>query len=325
MKALQFDRCGDPLKVLKLKEIPDPQPESDEVRVKITYRPINPSDLYFISGEYGIKPHLPATPGFEGTGYIDALGANVTNLYIDQRVIPVQIAGTWQEYVIAKPQQLIPLPNELSDQTAAQMLINTITAFILCTKELVLKPDQWLLQTAAGSTLGRIVLQIAKLQGFKTLNFVRRREQIEELINLGADAVICTEDQDVIQQVMKITQKGAHAGIDSVGGRTGSLALQSLRSGGTLIVYGLLSRELTPINGRDIIFKETIIRGFWLDRWFRRTPPDEMLATFNELMELAVNQQVVPPVEAEYDLPDFKAAIEHSLRPGRQGKVLMRS
>jgi NADPH2:quinone reductase len=325
MKVLRFKKLGDPLRVLKLEEVIDPQPGPNEVRIRITYRTINPSDLYFISGEYGLKPQFPATPGFEGTGFIDALGTNVTNLKVGQRVIPFGVSGTWKEYLIAQPGQVIPIPDELADQTAAQLLINPITAFILCTKELTLQRDNWFLQTAAGSTLGRIVLQLAKLKGFKTVNFVRRREQVDELLELGADAVICTEDKDVIQQVMKITKKGAHAGIDSVGGRTGSLALQSLRPGRTLIVYGLLSRELTPINTRDMIFKQTIIRGFWLNDWFKRTPPDEIFATFNQLMELATNQQIIPPVEAEYDLTDFKAAIEHSMRPGRHGKVLMRS
>ncbi len=325
MKALQFEKTGDPLQVLKLEEIPDPEPRPDEVRVKITYRTINPSDLSFISGEYGFKPHFPATPGFEGTGYIDAVGAKVTNLAVGQRVIPFGITGTWKEYLIAKPGQVIPIPEKLTDQTAAQLLINPLTAFILCTKELSLKRDTWLLQTAAGSTLGRIVLQLAKLRGFKTLNFVRRREQIDELLELGADAVICTEDKDVIQQAIKITSKGAHAGIDAVGGRTGSLALQSLRPGGTLIVYGLLSRELTPINTRDMIFKETLIRGFWLNGWFQRTSLDQALATLNELIKLAINQDLVPPVEAEYDLTEFVAALQHSLRPGRHGKIILRS
>lgn len=325
MKVLQFEKLGDPLRVLKLEEVPDPEPGPNEVRIRITYRTINPSDLYFISGEYGIKPQFPATPGFEGAGQIDALGANVTNLEVGQRVIPFGVSGTWKEYLIVKPGQVIPIPDELPDQTAAQLLINPLTAFILCTKELPLKRDNWLLQTAAGSTLGRIVLQLAQLNGFKTLNFVRRPEQVEELLGLGADAVICTEDKDVIRQVMQLTKKGVHAGIDAVGGRTGSLAFQSLRPGGTLIVYGLLSRELTPINTRDLIFKQTVIRGFWLNGWFNHTPPDEIFATFNELMQLATHQQIIPPVEAEYDLTEFQAAIEHALRSGRQGKVLMRS
>jgi len=325
MKILQFEKLGDPLRVLKLEEVPDPQPSPNEVRIKLTYRTINPSDLYFINGEYGLKPRFPATPGFEGTGFIDTLGANITNFEVGQRVIPFGISGTWKEYLIAKPGELIPIPDALPDQTAAQLLINPLTAFILCTQELTLHHDNWLLQTAAGSTLGRIVLQLATLKGFKTLNFVRRREQVDELQELGADAVICTEDKDILQQVMQITKKGAHAGIDSVGGRTGSLAFQSLRPGGTLIVYGLLSRELTPINTRDMIFKQTAIRGFWLNGWFRGTPADKIFATFNALMELALHQQIIPPVEAEYDLTDFKAAIEHSMRSGRHGKVLLRS
>ena len=325
MKALQFEQYGDPLEVLKLKEVPDLQPGPDEIRIKMTYRSINPSDLYLIMGDYGIKPKLPATPGFEGTGYIDMIGGNMKQYKIGQRVVPLGIPGTWKEQLLLKQGQFVLIPDELSDQSAAQLIINPSTAWILCTRELPLKKNKWLLQTAAGSTLGRIVLQIAKLKEFKTINFVRRRAQVEELLDLGADAVICTEDEDVVDQVLKVTRKGAHAGIDAVGGRTGALALESLRPGGILIAYGLLSRGRTSIDTGDMIFKETTIRGFWLNSWFRKTAPDKILNTFNELMDLITSEQIVPPVDAEYDLAEFKAAIKHSLASGRHGKVLLRS
>lgn len=324
MHLIQFEEFGSPIKVLRLIEKPDPKPGPNEIRIKMTYRTINPSDLYYISGEYGIKPKLPATPGFEGIGIIDKVGSNVKNFKIGQRVIPLDVSGTWSEYIIAKPTMLLPVPEELKDQTAAQLLINSITAWIIITKELNLKKGDWLLQTAAGSTLGRIVLQIAKIRDIKTINFVRRRDQVQELLDLGADHVICTEDNDTIEQVMHITN-GVHAAMDAVGGKTGSLAASCLRVGGTLIVYGLLSGEKTLINTSEIIFKESTIHGFWLNRWFRRTPPDQILSILNELMQLMIEGKIEPPVEAEYDLKDFKAAIKHALRQGRHGKVLLKS
>jgi NADPH2:quinone reductase len=325
MRVLQFEQFGDPLEVLKLKEVPDLQPRDNEVRIKVTYRTINPSDLYFIWGDYGITPKLPATPGFEGTGYIDAVGAQMKKYQMGQRVVPLGVAGTWKEQMLLKKGEFLPIPDELSDQAAAQLVINPSTAWILCTEELPLKKGEWLLQTAAGSTLGRMVLQISELRGFKTINFVRRRAQVQELLDLGADTVICTGDKDVVEQVLQITRKGVHAAIDAVGGRTGALAAQCLRAGGTLIVYGLLSRERTPIDTGDMIFKETIIRGFWLNSWFRKIAPGKILSTFTHLLELMTSKQITPPVDAIYDLLNFKAAIKRSLESGRQGKVLLGS
>jgi NADPH:quinone reductase-like Zn-dependent oxidoreductase len=92
-------------------------------------------------------------------------------------------------------------------------------------EELALQPGEWLLQTAAGSTLGRVVLQIARRRGFKTINVVRRREQAEELKTLGADACICTDEEDIPERVREITGKeGLRKAIDAVGGETGAAA-----------------------------------------------------------------------------------------------------
>ena len=89
-------------------------------------------------------------------------------------MIPLGTPGTWQEYLVVKADQLIPIPEPLSDVIAAQFVVNPLTAWVMATEELALQPGQWLLQTAAGSMLGRVMLQIARLRGFKTINVVRR-------------------------------------------------------------------------------------------------------------------------------------------------------
>lgn len=324
MRAVRFSEFGDPAEVLHVEELPVPEPGPGEVRVRLTHRTINPSDLLTVQGLYGRLPKLPSTPGFEGVGRIDALGEGVSGFQPGQRVIPLGVAGTWQEYVIGRPDQLLPVPDAVSDQSAAQFVVNPVTAWVMLLEEFDLQPGDWVLQTAAGSTLGRIVLQIAKLKGFKTINFVRRREQVDELLALGADAVICTEDEDVVDQVMKLTGgKGVPAAIDAVGGRTGSLAASCLAIGGTMLVYGLLSGERTPINTGEMIFKESTIRGFWLTRWFTRKPAGEITGVLSELMQLMATQQLLPPVEAEYDLADIREAVRRAVKPGRRGKVLL--
>jgi len=324
MRVLQFNTFGQPAEVLTLTNVPPITPKRGQVQIHLTHRPINPSDLLYIRGVYGIKPRLPAVPGFEGIGHVDAVGEGVTEFQIGDRVVPMGVMGTWQEAVIARTSQLVRIPEDVDDQVAAQLTVNPVTAWVMVTKELAVKPGEWLLQTAAGSTLGRIVLQIAKQRGFKTVNFVRRPEQVKELLDLGADAVICTEDPDPVEEVMKITQgQGVFAAIDSVGGLTGARAAKCLRQGGTMLVYGLLSEERIPVDPGDMIFKGTTIRGFWMSRWYQQTPPQEIQSTWNDVLKMMAGGELVPPVEAEYDLAEFKAAIEHSERPGRHGKVIL--
>lgn len=325
MRAIQFGRYGDPADVLFLADLPQPEPGLRQVRVRITHRAINPSDIRTITGDYGTLPaSLPATVGFEGMGVIDAVGTEVEGWYSGQRVVPLRAQGTWCEYVIVSSNQLTPVHDNVSDQTAAQFIVNPVTAWVMLTTELNLQPGDWVLQTAAGSTLGRLVIQLGQMQGYKTINLVRRREQVAELLALGADSVICTEDADVVAQVMRLTgSKGVKGAIDAVGGKTGAVAASCLAPGKTMLVYGLLSMRMTPINTGEMIFKGTSVRGFWLAHWFRVTPQHEVAATLKQLMQLMAQGEFVPPVEAEYDLADFQAAVAHAELPGRSGKVLL--
>jgi NADPH:quinone reductase-like Zn-dependent oxidoreductase len=191
-------------------------------------------------------------------------------------------------------------------------------------EELALQPGQWLLQTAAGSTLGRMVLQIAKLRNFKTINVVRRRAQAQELKALGADEVICTEDEDLVQRVMAISGgAGIPAAIDAVGGQVGGDVVQALGSCGVMLVYGRLSLDPTPINNAQMIFRTSTVRGFWLAEWFRRTPAEKRQAVIGEVLNHMAKGEIVPPVEAKYDLANIIEAVRHAERPGRHGKVLL--
>ncbi len=325
MRAIQFSQFGQPLDVLNLIDLPLPEPRPGQIRLRFTHRPINPSDFATIKGEYGRLPKLPAVPGLEGMGTIAALGAGVAGLQIGRRVIPFGIrGGSWAEYGLANADLVLPVPDELSDQTAAQFLGNPVSAWMMLEDELDLQAGDWVLQTAAGSTLGRLVLQIAQLQGYKTVNFVRRREQVQELLDLGADAVICTQDVDVVAQVKALTGgKGVKGALEAVGGQTGALAVSCLAPGATMIVYGSLSGEPIPLHSGEILFRGNTVRGFWLTYRLRTTPPAELMPVLARLMQLMTTGQIVPPVEAEYDLADFKKAVVHADTPGRSGKVIL--
>ncbi len=324
MRAIRFEQFGPPAEVLRLAELPTPEPGPGKARLRLTHRPINPSDLLTVSGEYGRLPNLPATPGFEAVGRVEAVGEGVRGLAVGARVVPLSAGGTWCESVIADASMLVPVPDDVSDDAAAQFIVNPVTAWVMLEEELKLQPGDWVVQTAAGSTLGRLVIQLGRLRGYRTINFVRRPEQVDELLALGADAAIATSDGDVTERVRQLTGgRGATAALDAVGGETGALALRALRSGGTMLVYGMLGNEPLPLHNGEMLFRGLTARGFWLSQWFRQTPPAQVAGTLGTLMGLIAGGKLVPPVEAEYDLADFRAAIAHAERPGRRGKVLL--
>lgn len=325
MRAIRFHQFGPPHEVLRLEDIPRPEPGPKQVRVRLTHRPINPSDLYTIRGIYGQLPSLPASPGFEGMGRVEKPGDGVRRWHAGDRVIPLSAdGGTWREYALVRADRLLPVIPAVSDQTAAQFIVNPVTAWVMVVEELAVQPGEWVLQTAANSALGRIVIQLGRLRGFKTINLVRRRDQVAELLALGADAVVSTAEAGWSDQVRVLTgNAGIRVALDAVGGPTGALALSCLQPGGTMLVYGMLSEEMLPIHSGEMLFRGLTLRGFWLSHWFRKQPPDHASGTLMTLMQLMGEGHLLPPVEAEYDLGDFAAAIDHAERPGRRGKILL--
>lgn len=327
MRALRFSRHGEPLDVLRLDDVPTPVPGPGQVRVRITHRPINPSDLLTVRGLYPTQPSLPGSPGLEGVGVIDGLGDGVTNISRGQRVISLAgLPGTWAEYLVLPADRAVPVPDAVSDQVAAQVLVNPVTAWVMLNDELALDEGDWVLQTAASSTLGHLVVQLAKRRGIRTINVVRRRTQVLPLLDLGADAVVCTEDEPLVERVRAITGgKGVCGAIDAVSGPEGGEVAKCLASGGTMLTMGVLGGgTLGPIDAGDLLFKGATIRGFWLTNWYMRQAPESVGRALSEVLTLLATGAMKPEVAAEYELADFRDAIAHAERPGRSGKILLR-
>lgn len=328
MKALRFHEFGDPGAVLRLEELPDPAAGPGQVLVRLTARSVNPSDLYTIMGVYGVLPKLPAVPGNEGAGVVEQVGDGVSGFRPGDRVTLLLGAlppheGTWRELAAIDQQWLIPTPPGVSDEQAAAAWINYLTAWILAFEELDLKPGEEVLVTAGASHLGRALLQLAAHKGFKVIATVRREEQKQELLDLGAAAVIATDSEDFGQRARELTGgKGFKYAIDAVSGRVGSDVVANLAPRGVCIVYGLMSQEPTQIDGR-IIFSEAVVRGFWLARWLQHQPPEHVAGVIGSLTRLFADGTLVSPIDSAFDLSDIAGFLARSNTPGRQGKVVI--
>src|SRR6478735_7476337 len=229
MRSVVADTLGEPSEVLHLQACPIPEPGPGEVRIRVATVPVHASDLHTIRGRYGFTPEFPTVPGIECVGVIDDLGSGADGLTVGQRVITIGVKGTWQEYVVADAGRVLPVPAGMSSSTAAQILANPLTAVILTGDELDVRPGEWLLQTAAGSTVGQSVIQLGAHVGFKTLNVVRRRSAVEDILALGGTAVICTEDEDLRERVADIAgHDGVSKAIDCVSGQGGADVFRAL-------------------------------------------------------------------------------------------------
>lgn len=324
MRALVFETVGDPAQVLKVVDLEKPEPGPGEVRLRMKLRPINPSDVLQVKGVYGRRPALPAIAGLEGLGLVDALGEGVTGFSLGQRVVPLGAQGTWADYLVTPADNLVAIPDGIPDEAAAQVIVNPLTAWIMAVEELRLGEGDWLIQTAAGSIVGQCLIQIAKLRGFRTLNLVRRPEQVEELLALGADAVLCTEEAEWLSKADEILgPRGADAAVDAVGGSLAGQVAMVLKRGGTMLVYGALSMDPLKVPGGQMIFRTLTLKGFWLTDWKMSTPKGERDRVLKALLEAMASGAITPPVEAVFPLERFQEAITRAEASGRIGKVLL--
>jgi NADPH:quinone reductase-like Zn-dependent oxidoreductase len=327
MRAIEFCLFGDPAETLELVCLPDPEPWPGQVLVRMTARPINPSDLYMVRGQYGYLPALPAVPGLEGCGVIEAVGAQVSGYHVGQRVITmsVQRAGTWSEYALvdARPEHLLPVPDALSDEQAAQFTVNPLSAWLMVRHRLALQPGDWLVQSAGASQVGRLVCQLGAGIGFHTISIVHRPERAAELRESGVEHVICSATDDVYKEIMIRTDgAGAAAALDAVGGSQATEMARALRPRGRMLVYGLLSGKSTAFDTSALLFNANSIEGFWLSAALRDDPAAFGRAAA-ELAGYPGLAGLIAGAEACYDLADFGEAIRHAERSGRSGKIIL--
>ena len=323
MRALRFHETGDPATALRLEEVPSPEPGPGEVRLKMLGRPINPSDLLQIQGVYGRKPPLPATAGLEGLGVIEALGEGVTGWSVGQRALPMGAQGTWADALVTPAANLYPVPEGLPDDQACQAVVNPLTAWLMA-EELGLGPGQWLVQSASGSAVGRCLIQLAHLRGFKVLCLARREAVVSELLAAGAHAAVCTAAADWPKIAAGLLPEGsADAAVDAVGGALGAELVKLLKPGGTSIVYGALSMEPMQIPGGQLIFRTATVRGFWLTDWKKRASAEVRATAMADLLAAMAAGSIKVPVEATYPLERWGEAVAHAQREGRAGKILL--
>jgi NADPH:quinone reductase len=326
-RALVFDQLGDPALVLKVKDGPLPTPGGGEVRVRMLAAPINPSDLMFIQGIYGRRPELPATPGFEGAGIVEEAGPGLLGrMRVGKRVAVLHgLGGTWQEHAIVPARQVVPVPSALPDEQVASFFVNPATALIMTKSILRIPRDRWLLQSAAGSALGRMIIQLGKHYGFRTMNVVRRREQAEELKALGGDAVICTQNEQIEERVRELTKgEGVPYAIDCVGGDTGSAMVRSLGQRGRMIVYGTLANEPLNFDSRILLTGQKRLEGFWLSEWTREQGTVTMLRLFRKLAALLTNRVIATETGKSFSIDQYAEATKLAAEPGHKGKILFR-
>lgn len=325
IRAIRFSRFGPPHEVAEIVNLPDPGPPGDgEVRVDVEASPINPADLLQFEGKYGAQPPLlPAYAGGEAVGIVREVGPGVSHLRPGDRVLLMLAArGNWRTSVKASAERLFALP-QADPLQLAMLSVNPITAFLLLRNFVDLAPGDWVIQNAANSAVGRCVMTLAREQGVRTLNVVRRADLGLELKALGADEVLL-DGPDLAQRVAAATTDANRPKLafDAVAGDATLRLGQSIADGGVVVNYGMLSGQPCSFEPGDLVFHDKRLCGFWLAKWFRTATAEQLKDIYVTLVQRVASGALQMPVEATYALEDASAALAHAAREGRAGKVL---
>jgi NADPH2:quinone reductase len=324
MRAIVQHQFGDPAKVLTVEERPLPEPGPGQVRVRLLLSPIHNHDLWTARGTYGFKPELPARAGTEALGVVDVVGEGVESPAVGQRVVTGGTFGVWAEAFVVNAAGLIPVPDALADETAAQLVAMPFSALSLL-DFLEVEPGDWILQNAANGAVGRLLAQFAATRGVNVVGLVRREADVESLAAAGIRHVVATAHADWRDRVVEITGGApVSAAVDSVGGESSGDLLHLLAEGGTLVSFGAMGSDTMQISSGDVIFKQATVKGFWGSKVSAAMPADKRAALFGELIRAAVGGAITLPVAGVFPFVEVGAAVSASGQQGRVGKVLLR-
>lgn len=268
-----------------LARVPAPAPSDGQVLIKVRFASVNPSDVMYIKGLYGLPRAKGKPPGFEGVGDVVSSGGGT---HAD-RLVGKRVAfngGSWAEYTVADAAACIPLREAVSDADGAALVVNPLTALVMF--DIVRQEgEKAFVLTAGASQLCKLMIRAASEEGFRPIAIVRRDEQIGPLKDLGAAHVLNTEAADYKAQLaIVMREENPHILLDAVNGPQAAQIFHVMPRGARWIVYGRL--DPTPPTIREpgqMIFMDKRIEGFWLSRWMRHAPSErkaELIAAAQE-------------------------------------------
>jgi NADPH:quinone reductase-like Zn-dependent oxidoreductase len=323
MKQILIDRYGSPEEVARCAEVPDVGvPGAGEVVFDVLAFPINPADVSFCRGTYRLKPPLPATPGAECIGRATAVGPGVLHVKPGDLVINLQ-RENWTQRRRVKGDDVIPVPSRMDVRQAAMLRINPPTALLLLTDIVKLKPGDWVIQNVANSTVGRLLIPLARARGVKTMNVVRRDSLFAALRALGADG--CAVDGPELAETVKAQTGGApvRLGLDAVSGRATARLSACLAEGGVVCNYGSMSGEDLVMARSTLVSGGQSLVGFILGRALATRSLEQVRAIYADLGQQILDGALSASVEKVYPIEEIKAALTHAQRGERSGKILV--
>ncbi|OLB54023.1 MAG: NADPH:quinone reductase [Candidatus Rokubacteria bacterium 13_2_20CM_2_70_11] len=320
MKAVRIHTPGGP-EVLTYEDVPEPRPKAGEAVVKVDAAGLNYIDVYYRSGLY--KAELPMTLGMEAGGVVTAVGPNVTEVKVGEKVAYTGVPGAYAQYAAVPAQRLVTLPAGVSTKQGAAAMLQGMTAhYLACSTYPLKKGDTCLVHAAAGG-VGLLLVQIAKMRGARVIGTVSTEEKAKLAREAGADEVIFYTKQDFEAEVKRLTSgKGVQVVYDAVGKTTFEKGLSCLAPRGTMVLYGQSSGPIGVFDPQILSAKGSV----FLTRpslFHHVATREELLARAGDVLGWIRDGKL--RLRTEFEFPLKEAAEAHRALEGRKttGKVLL--
>ncbi|UOQ92497.1 quinone oxidoreductase [Halobacillus shinanisalinarum] len=323
MQVVQFTEYGGP-EVLRSAEVEQPKPGSGEVLIKVTAIGVNYADTARRQGAYVIPTPLPFIPGAEVAGIIEEIGGDVDRFQVGDRIVTLIGSGGYAEYVVAKANALISLPDDCDDETAAALPLQGLTAYHLLTTMGRLEKGETVLVHAGAGGVGSLAVQLAKHFGAgKIIATASTDEKLAVAKKLGADYGVNYTKANWSDEVMKVTSdKGVDVALEMAGGDIFHETVQCMQSFGRIVVYGVASGNPAKMYPSGLMNRNLSVIGFFLPEIMKK--PILFEKSLEELLQLVNNGKLKLTIGGVYNLDDA-AQVHESLQARKtKGKLILK-
>ncbi len=325
-KIVRFHSIGGP-ENLQVEELPSRAPGEGEVKLRVQAVGLNRAEALFMRGLYMGPPQLPSRVGLEAAGVVEAVGPGVDPIWIGKQVATVpglaqSKNGVLGEEAIVPANVLGEYPAKLSPIEAAAIWMQYLTAYGALITYGGLKRGDFVLITAASSSVGLAAIQIVNAEGAVPIAATRKSNKRDELLALGAAHVIATDEEDVVAKVKEITSgAGARLIFDPVGGPMMEKLAEAAAYHGIIFLYGLLSMQPPPFPFGLTMQKGLTLRGFSLNE-IRREP--ELLKSAKQyVFDRLADGRFHPKIAQTFPLAQSAAAYQYLESNQQVGKVII--
>ena len=320
MQAIIVTEFGGP-EVMRVVEVENPVAGAGQVVVRVRAAGVNPVDTYVRGGGYAWKPALPYTPGFDGAGEVDSVGAGVTGWAPGDRVYIAALGarhGTYAERMVCTSQQIFRLPDRVSFGQGASIGVPAATAHRALFGRAHARAGETVLVHGASGAVGIAAVQLAKAAGLRVIGTAGTEEGRALVLEEGADAVFDHRDPARASAMKTVADgRGPDLILEMLANVNLDLDLGLLEPGGRVVVIG--NRGRTEIDARQTMGKESSILGMSL--W--NVPPDDMLRIHQDLVSALAAGTLRPIVGREFPLENAPQAHVAALEPGAHGKIVL--